>query len=345
MKRLTPLPIALLALAAAGADTAVAQTEQELLQQLEAQKALNAQLRQRVAALERQLAGSAPVPALRPLETPPASTETETAQAATAIEEALLSKGLVLLPPGSYRGTPRLTWVHTGSDRYRARSDSYTGSLSGQVGLPYGMMLSAYLPYSYRDTSSGSNDGVGDFSLELAKKLNNETDGLPSFVASLSYSHDNGDDPFGPVPIGYGFRSLGASLSALKRIEPVALYGSAGYVHSFSKHVSADDLLGESRFSGRIYPGDAWIYRLGASLSATPEITLDASLSGAFIEGTRVHSERFGNYSLSRATVASFNLGAAVILTRDLALLLSASAGVTDDSPDFIFSIALPYRF
>jgi hypothetical protein len=249
------------------------------------------------------------------------------------------------LPPGSFRATPQITWAHSGADRFRTRSDSYIGSLTGQAGLPLGMMLSAFAPYTYRNTSFGSNSGVGDFVLELSKKLNNESDRLPSFVASLTYSDDNGDDPFEPIPIGFGFRTLSGSLSALKRIDPVALYAGVSYTHPYSKNVNTDNLLGEQSFSGRIAPGDAWSYRLGASLAATPDISLDASLSVAFVQGTEVRSDAVGRYTLSRSTIATLNLGAGFILSKDLSLLLSASAGATDDSPDFIFSIALPYRF
>jgi len=345
MKYARPLPLALLVLAAAVTSPASAQTEEELLQQLEAQKALNAQLRQRVETLERQLAGAEPAPALRAPETYSTRIEPESVEGTTAIEEALVSRGLVLLPPGSFRATPRITWVHTGADRYRTRSDSYTGSVGGQAGLPLGMMLSAFVPYTHRDTSIGSNSGFGDLVVELSKKLNNESDRLPSFVAGLSYSHDSGDDPFAPIPISFGFRSITGSLSALKRIDPVALYASVSYTHAYSDDVNADNFLGERRFSGRIDPGDAWSYRLGASLAATPDISLDASLSGAFVQGTEVHSDAAGRYTLSRATVTTLNLGASFILSRDLSLLLSASAGATDDSPDFIFSMALPYRF
>jgi hypothetical protein len=333
------------ALAAALAAPAAAQTEAELRQQLEAQKALNEQLRKRVDDLERQLAGAPPVRALRPVERPSTATEPESAQSATAIEEALVDKGLLLLPSGTFRLSPGISWVHTGSAATGSRSDTYAGSLSVQVGLPRGMMLSASAPYVHRDTSIGSNSGVGDFSLGLSKKLNNETERFPALVASLSYSHDNGKDPFKPVSIGAGFRYLNASLLALKRVDPVALYGTLSYSHGYSRTVNADNLFGESRFNGRVAPGAAWNYRLGASLAATPEISLDASVSGAFVDGVAVRSDATGNAKLPRSTIAFINLGAGFILTKQLSLLISASAGATKDSPDFIFSTSLAYRF
>lgn len=345
MKLASLAEVAVLALAVAVAAPAIAQSQDELTQQLEAQKALNEQLRKRVEELERMLSGSPPTPALRPLQQDLAVIEPESAESTTAIEEALVARGLVLLPPGSFRATPGFDWTHAGSNAARTRSDTKTGSLTLQAGLPLGMMLSASAPYVHRSTSFGSNRGVGDVSLGLSKKLTDESGRLPAFVASLTYFHDNGADPFKPVPIGFGFRAINASVSALKRIEPVALYGRASYTHVFARSVSADNLLGESAFTGRIEPGASWGYRLGASLAATPEITLDASLSGSFIRETHVRSDAAGNFTLPKSTLVFLNLGAGFILTRNLSLLISASAGATDDSPDAIFSVSLPYRF
>lgn len=339
------LSITALALAAAAAAPATAQTTDELRQQLEAQKAINEQLRKRVQDLERELSGAPAAPALRPAERGAAAAEAESAEGTTAIEEALVAKGLVLLPPGSFRLSPGVSWTHNGADAIHTRSDTYTGNLALQAGLPLGMMLSASAPYVHRNTSIGSNSGMGDLSLALSKTLNSESDRLPSFVASLGYTHDNGKDPFKSVPIGSGFRSVSASLSALKRMDPLALYGGLSYSHSYAKDVSEDNLFGLSHFTGRIAPGAVWSYRLGASLAATPDATLDASLSGAFVRRSDVRSDTAGSLKLPRSTIAVINLGAGFVLSRQVSLLLSAGAGATKDSPDFIFSTSLAYRF
>lgn len=345
MKLAPSITVFALAAAAAAPVPVSAQTADELRQQLEAQKAINEQLRKRLQELERELSGAPAAPALRPLERGVPAAEPESTESTTAIEEALVAKGLVLLPPGSFRLSPGISWEHSGADAVHTRSDTYTGSLSLQAGLPLGMMLSGAVPYVHRDTSIGSNSGMGDVSLALSKKLNNESDRLPSFVASLGYTHDNGKDPFRPVPIGSGFRSLSASLSALKRIDPLALYGGLSYAHAYAKDVSEDNLFGVSHFTGRIVPGAMWSYRLGTSLAATPDVTLDASLSGAFVRKTDVRRSTGESLKLPRSTIAVINLGAGFILSRQVSLLLSAGAGATQDAPDFIFSATLAYRF
>jgi hypothetical protein len=327
-----------------GAAPANAQTEDELRQQLDAQRAINEQLRKRIEALERQLEG-APAPALQAPERRAEPLELETADATTAIREALVAKGLVLLPRGSYRLSPGIAWAHSGADALHTRSDSYTAALTMQAGLPFGMQLTANAPYTHRDTSIGSNSGRGDFFVSLSKSLMEESDDAPSVVASLGYRHNNGQDAFSPVPIGFGFRVLTAELSGFKRAEPLVFYGSFGYSHPYSRTVTADNVLGESRFSGEIAPGDRWSYRLGTSLVATPDITLDVSVSGAFIKGTDVRSDARGGFATPKSTLGFFNLGAGFLLTKHLSLIMNGSAGITKDSADLILSVSFPYRF
>lgn len=322
-----------------------AQDEEELRQQLEAQKALNEQLRKRVEELERELQGAPPTPALQSVENQLGVAEPESEEGRTAIEEALGAKGLVLLSKGEFRLTPELVWIHSGSNVIGTDSDIYRAVLTLQAGLPQGMMVSAAVPYVSRDTSAGSNNGFGDMSLSLSKTLTRESERLPSFVATLAYLHDNGEDPFESVPIGFGFRVLTGTVSAVKSMEPVVLYGSVSYSHPDSKSVSADNLFGEPSFSGKLAPGDTWAYRLGASLAATPDLTLEASLSGSSSQGMVVDSDTAGRFTLANTTLAFFNLGTALTLAKNLSLLVSASAGATKDSPDFILSASLPYRF
>jgi hypothetical protein len=317
----------------------------DVRQQLEAQKAINRQLRARVQELENQQGAATAVPALDATPVRSSVIEPESAQSDSAIQEALIDKGFLLLPSRSFRLASELAWVHTGADALLTRSDDYTASLTAQAGLPWRMMLSANVPYTRRETSSGSNSGAGDLSLALSAALTGESAHVPALLASVAYSDDNGHDPFAPVPIGFGFRTLGVTLSALKRVEPLALYGGVGYTHPFARQVDADNFLNEPAFHGRIAPGDAWSYRLGASLAATPAITLDASLAGAFIDRTDVRSQSQGDSTLAQSTLVFLGLGADFLLSRDLALLANAAAGITQDSPDAVLSITLSYRF
>lgn len=312
-----------------------------LRQQLAAQKALNEQLRQRVAQLEREL-GSNARGVTSPGALDPTTTrmplEPEAAQPTTAIEEALVSKGLVLLPPGTFRLTPSLAWEHTGAAE--SAYDNYAASLSLEAGLPWDLAATVVIPYLWaRDSTSGNNEGIGDVSIVLSKKLTRETDGMPSLVAHLGYTLDTGADPHALVPIGYGYRSWRAELAAVKRFDPVVLYGNVSYRYSEPKTIDLDS------FQGRIAPGARFGVGAGISLAATPSIALDAGLAFYFVAPTTYEPTRVATYSDARQTVGYLSLGASFNLAKDLSLIINAYPGVTRDASDLVLSVSLPYRF
>lgn len=259
----------------------------------------------------------------------------------SAIEQALGNQGLVLLPKGSYRLTPSATWVHAGSGT--SRRDSYIGRINLQAGLPWGMMASVSAPYIWRDYDYGSNDGVGDISVSLSKKLNNETNSFPSLVANIGFTDNNGKDSFNDVPIGSGFRSANASLSAVKRFDPVVVFGNINYSHVFDRNVNIRN--GHKNYDLFVAPGDSYGLGFGMSLAATPAISIDAGLSYNYIEGTRFQPRGMSRFKSPQLNVGYFNLGANFLITKDLLLNLYGSAGVTDDAADLILGVALPYRF
>ena len=321
-----------------------AQTVEELRQQLEAQRALNEQLRQRLEEMEKSDSGSESA-ALLPFDSSCAPlAEPEIPEATTAIQEALVAKGVVLLPPGTSRLAPGLSWIHSGTEANSTRSDDYIASLSAMAGLSWGM-VTASIPYVHRDTEIDSNSGVGDMSMFISTELMQLTEQGTSLVGTVGYQEQNGKDPFAQVPIGSGFRVLSVSFSVTQRIDPVVLYGDIFYAYPLPRDVAAENLYGEPAFVGRITPGHVYGVGLGASLAVTPDITFDVGLSVSYVGSTEISPEGSESFHLPRATIASFKFGSGFIVSKNLSLLLSASVGASTDAPDFSFSASFPYRF
>ena len=324
------------------------ESELELLRaQLAARQAINEELSRRISTLEQLLAAqsktSGPVSSGLDASFPKPPADAPRGDAITAIEEALVSKGLALMPSGSLRGTSSITWAHSGAGNNRA--DSEVLGLTLETGLPWGMAVAVSAPYIWRNFASGTNNGVGDPSISVAKKLSNESGAIPSIILRLSYTHDGGKDPFTVPSVASGFRAVGVSLSAVKRFDPLVFYGNISYGHAFPKSVTIRD-KGTSAvlFQGRIAPGDAYGLGMGVSLAATPEIALDAGLSFSFANSSRFDALNTAIFP-GRSTAGYLNLGTSILLTRSLSLSIGAAAGVTRDASDFVFSVALPYRF
>ena len=324
------------------------ESELEILRaQLAARQAINEELSRRISSLERlletQSKTSGPVSSGLDASFPKPPADAPRGEAITAIEEALVSKGLALMLSGSLRGTSSMTWAHSGAGNNRA--DSAVLGLTLETGLPWGMAAAVSAPYIWRDFASGTNNGVGDPSISVAKKITSESGAIPSIILRLSYTHDGGKDPFTVPSVASGFRALGVSMSAAKRFDPLVLYGNISYGRAFSKSVIITDKgTGATLFQGRITPGDTYGLGMGVSLAATPEIALDAGLSFSFANSSRFDLPNAAFFP-GRSTAGYLNLGANMLLTNRLSLSIGAAAGVTRDASDFVFSVALPYRF
>jgi hypothetical protein len=324
-----------------------AQTPEELRQQLDAQTAINEQLRRRVQELEDQLSGSGGTRAPA-LQVPDFARDAYAVSDTTlsAIEETLTARGLVLIAPGSYRLGLGIDQFQDGSEGFGTKREATITSITGQAGLPFGLMLTASLPYEFHNNSTGSNKGVGDFSVALSKQLSNEGDRMPMFIASLGHSHDNGEDPFEINRIGYGFKTNNAGLAALKTFDPVVVYGRLGYTQVEAADITGVSMLtGQEAVLGRVRPGDSWNYRLGTSLAVTPTINFDAAVSGFRQERTTGFYEIGGDFTSPRVSSAYLHLGAGFVLSRNYSLIVTATAGLTGDSADYIFSLYIPRRF
>jgi hypothetical protein len=320
---------------------------EQLRLQLNAQIAINRQLRDRLENLQRRLAivqrgDGALEPALDPQAAKP-PVELENSEANSALEQALGAKGLELLPTGSFRVTPALAFSVAGSGANRI--DTQSVSVAVDAGLPWGMMASARVPYLRRDADFGSNRGTGDMSVSLSKRFTNESEGTPSLIGRLDYVHDNGRDAFEAIPIGGGFRTLGLSLSAVKRVDPLVVYGTVSYAHSKPEDASVQASNGTTIFQGRIAPGNSSGLSGGISLAATPDISLDAGLAFNFFRNTRFSPTLGTAFDTSRHSEGYLTLGTGFVIRKNLFLTLNAAAGVTSEANKFIFSVALPYRF
>lgn len=331
-------------------DAAVTKPESELetlRAQLAARQTINEALSRRISSLEQLLAAqskaSGPVSSGLDVNLAKPPPDAPRGDAITAIEEALVSKGLALMLSGSLRGTSSMTWAHSGAGSSRA--DSAALGVTLETGLPWGMAAAVSAPYIWRDFASGTNNGFGDPSISVAKKLSNEAGAVPSIILRMSYTHDGGQYPFTLPSVASGFRAVGVSLSAAKRFDPLVLYGNVSYGHAFPKSVTISDKgSGTILFQGRVAPGDAYGLGMGVSLAATPEIALDAGLSFSF-----ANSSRFDLFNTAvfpgRSTAGYLNLGTSILLTKRMSLSIGAAAGITRDASDFVFSVALPYRF
>ncbi len=309
--------------------------------QLDAQQKINLQLRKRIEELERKLASYGQPADLSAKVLDINARQPELKSASTdelsAIEQTLLTKGVVLLQNNSYRFRPGVSWNHYGKGSNR--EDVYSETLALEAGLPWEMMASIQIPYVQKNYYDGTNKGFGDLSLTLSKQLLSETDNHPSLVAQAGYSPRTGKDAFGQIPIGSGFQSFSGAISAAKHLSPFAVYGNVSISHARDRYVDINN------FQGYIRPGNTYSFGSGISLAATPAISLNAGASYSLSDKLRYEPTLGDPFESSHVTIGYINLGSGFLITRNLFLDISLSAGITQDADSFVLSVSLPYHF
>lgn len=295
-------------------------------------------------ALGATVAETAPRPA-------PGQIEVDQAEAATALERALVQEGALLLPAGVLQVEPSVTFTRQESEvptlvvqdgelvaaTDEVRSDDLTSDLTLRLGLPFDSQIALSLPYRYRNvedvqrvggTGERASDreafGFGDFALTLSKGLLRERGWRPDLVADVTWIADTGQTD-GGLPLGGGFNEITASVTASKSQDPLVFVGGLSYSHAFE--------------NDGIEPGDAITFSVGTVLAASPETSLSFFFDQIFVGETELNGRKVPG---SGETIGFFSIGAASILTRRVFLSAFLGIGLTEAAPDYTVGLTLP---
>jgi len=284
-----------------------------------------------------------------------AATAIMEAEADRALERTLVQAGALLLPSGRIEIAPQLgftrqvdsapTFVFVDDEvlagTLERRRNQYVAGVSLRFGLPLDSQFEVDLPYQIvneavvtragftpLDETRDSGSAFGDVGVALAHTLLREKGWLPDLVGRLRWNTGSGSKSQGGVLLGGGFASLGGSLTAIKRQDPLVFVGSLSY----------DSFFAEDMFD----PGDVVGVSLGTLLAASPETSLRLALDQRFFSNVRVAGI---SQPGSDRTIAFVTAGASSLIHRGVLLDVAARFGLTDDSPDYSLVVSLPIRF
>ncbi|MGH6897586.1 MAG: hypothetical protein ACREJ5_13740 [Geminicoccaceae bacterium] len=286
----------------------------------------------------------------------PGQVEVDEEAVERALDFTLVQEGALLLPTGRAEFTPSFTYTRRTGDfpvivdpggqnllgerEVRRNEFDFFGSLL--VGLPFDSQLELGLPYNLVDQSVvdevggvGTQEadrtgyGLGDFSVGLAKTVLRERNWLPDVVLRGTWDSGLGESQDNDVVLDGGFQELTGSVTLAKRQDPLVFVAGASYEWAYDEH---DD----------IEPGDSLGFTLGTFLAASPRTSLRVVFSQSFTDEFKVGGERIRG---SDTVQSILTFGASAILGRNVLLDGAVGVGLTDDSPDYSVSIALPIRF
>jgi hypothetical protein len=339
------------------AATVNAASVEDLQKQVEARDAVIADLVRRVETLERKGAASNPADEKTITQTAQASTSTAPAETSApaeeeisrALERTLVREGALVLPAGSVELEPRFIYTYRGSDQLQiitsngqqvvaeqdVKRDRMDNSFNFRLGLPWYSQADIRVPYALKREETATariskrereESGLGDVEFGLTKHLLSERGWMPDLLANLNWKTKTGGSS-----TGTGFHSVQGGITAVKRRDPLALFGTLSYTGNLSDTVAGN----------RINPGDAIGLRVGTVFATSP----DTSLRFAF-EFSRAGNLEFERKKIpgSNTSIGLFEVGLATIVYPRTLLDFRGAIGLTPDSPDFRVGVSFPFR-
>jgi hypothetical protein len=253
----------------------------------------------------------------------------------SALESALVRQGGRVLSRGTVEIEPEVSFFYDEPIRGQRR-DHFSAALTARFGLPWSMQAEVRIPYVLTDrwTGVGTSSGIGDIRLGLTKEMVAEREWVPALLAFAQWRSTTGDINRNP-PTGFGQDAVQFGLNAVKRQDPIVLFGSLGYTANLGSGARL-------RSGSRLDNGDVFGGRLGSFLSVTPDISLLLAVSANSFSADRFDAVRSTASDRLRGVV---EIGAAATIARGLFLNVTAGIGVTPAAPDFALTVSLPYRF
>ncbi|WP_350615571.1 hypothetical protein [Pseudomonas sp. HY7a-MNA-CIBAN-0227] len=263
----------------------------------------------------------------------------------------------------------------------RIKADNWTLDMTGRYNLDNRWQFDVNVPVIYREStyqSGGANGGsgtatseesvtrdptIGDVNFGIAYKFLDETPNLPDAVVSLRVKAPTGEEPFGiklvrspnnsnlyvpeNLPTGNGVWSITPGISLVKTFDPAVLFGSLSYTHNFED--SFDDISStvNEKIGGKVRLGDSFQIGVGVAFALNERMSMSFSVSDLIQRKSKLKPDSGDWQSVvsSDANAGYFNVGMTIAASENLTIVPNLSIGMTDDAPDFTFSLKFPYYF
>ncbi|AZD29626.1 transporter [Pseudomonas chlororaphis] len=263
----------------------------------------------------------------------------------------------------------------------RIKADSWTLDLTARYNLDNRWQFDVNVPVVYREStyqSGGAQNGaagvtseksvskdptLGDVNFGIAYKFLDESVNTPDAVLSLRVKAPTGEEPFGiklrqvqdntnlfvpdDLPTGNGVWSITPGISLVKTFDPAVLFGTLSYTHNLEE--SFDDISStvNQKTPGKVKLGDSFQIGMGIAFALNEKMSMSFSFSDLVQRKSKLKEDGGDWQSVvsSDANAGYFNVGMTVAATDNLTIVPNLSIGLTDDAPDFTFSLKFPYYF
>ncbi len=248
-------------------------------------------------------------------------------------QRVLLAPGEVTLDSGVFYASSdaqQLALVNGGVGLATIEQDVATVLLQARVGVleETELFVSTTLRNEHTEAFFGSQrlseddrTEFGDVRIGIRRTLLREGPGYPDIIATLDAR----------IPTGETSYAVGGGLALVKSVDPVVLFASANYRHTFSQ-----DFADVTRLEAE----DTIDVTLGYALALNDTLTISTAVSGLFTGETT-----FDNAILRPRDEFSLQFGLTSWLAEGLYIEPTVSIGLNGPGDSFAVGVTVPYTF
>lgn len=305
------------------------------------------------------------------------ATYDETERRATeSLDQALVVRGGLLLPPGTLEIDNTTSYFSASSDHVtidgfallpilvvgditsqRVREDILLPTFTTRLGLPKRFQMDFTIPYGYvlkrtvdalgKETSA-SQFGLGDIQAGVSRQLTFEHGHMPDLLANVRFKSVTGNNSYdlssSQTSLGSGFYAFQGNLTAAKSSDPVVFFGNLSYTENLAaRHTvpSNDPNNPGGTMVGHFRPGSSYGFQLGSILALNTETSMTLGWDQRFTRATQLEGVTLPGSYLVEGTL---RLGTSYLYAPGRTIDLSFGVGLTPDTPNLQFSVGLPFR-
>lgn len=309
---------------------------------------------------------------------PPTPLEPERPKPERPAEALLLEAGAILLPQGILQVEPSIEYSHWSSNDIaisgftvfeaivigtirvdELNRDIVTGALTLRYGILDRLQADVRVPALWRQDNevlavgtvdererTTDNFNIGDLEASVSYQALNEQGWIPALIARVKARFPTGENPFEiptetvngglrltEPPTGSGFYGVGPGVTLVWTSDPVVFYVGGTYLFNLERNFTG---------FGDINPGNSLEWLAGMNVALSERVALNVTFVDQINWSTDQNGVEVAGTSFNDGRLV---LGASVGLSPSVTLLVGAGIGLTDDSPDFTFTVAVPITF
>ena len=232
-------------------------------------------------------------------------------------------------------------------------NNTITNSIDVQYGLLNNVTVGVHVPYVYVYDKSGSaaakkTTDMGDISLNMSYQPFKSGGDWPTTTITMGAHVPTGRSPYKinrdtDLSTGNGFYGVSLGVNMSKPIDPAMIFGSIGLTYNLKRDSLSQNYSGA--MLNVVEPGMSYNAAIGLAYAISYTLSMNVSFNYGYAMSTNY---RFANAADSRTpaySTGSLGVGIGWRVSPLTTLSLGVSIGLTNNDPDFSFSLRVPFRF